>query len=393
MKNSLIHKLKSKIEVEIQGKNINRFILRINNNKINIYNLKKINDEKYIIIIDYNDFEKLHKINTIYKIKILNYLGIKNTKVQFIKNIHMIFMLFLCIIFVFLLSNIIFNVEIISNDTNFKTKLYSTLRYYDIKPFSYKKDYKYLYSVKEKILKDYRSDIEWIEIERKGTKYIVRYEPRVVSEKKDINKFRHVIAKKNAIIKNIYSSNGQIVKEKNNYVKKGDIIISGYIYSNDKIKSTISADGKVYGEVWYETKVIYPFNYYEQIKTGKVKKVYSVKLLNNEYELFNFSPFNDKIEVNKIIVRNSALPFSFLKKYQEEIKIKTGMNTKEEIEVKAIKLAYEKMNKSLHDDEYIIGHKVLESKIIDKGIEMKIFFSVCENISDYLYIEELKEVD
>jgi len=393
VKNYLIYKLKSKIEVELLGKCLERFIIKINKNKINIYSIKKINKEKYIIVINYNDFEKLLKINTIYEIKIIKYLGIKNNNIKFVKNIHMIVSFIICIITLFIFSNIIFKVEIITTDNDMKNKLNSTLKYYDIKPFSFRKKYKYLKNIKEKMLDKYSDSIEWIEIDRKGTKYIVKYEPRIIKNKKINSDYRHVTAKKNAIIKNIFSSKGQVIKEKNNYVKKGDIIISGYIYSGDKIKKTVSADGIVYGEVWYETKVIYPFNYYEEKKTGKTKTIYSIKLLNNEIELFNFSPFNDKIEIDKVIIRNNVLPFSIQKKYQEEIEITTGMNTKEEIEVKAIKLAYEKMNNSLNHGEYIIGHKVLETKIIDKGIEMKIFFSVCENISDYLNIEEMKEVE
>lgn len=393
MKNYLIYKLKSKIEVELLGKSLERFIIRINKNKINIYSIKKIHNDKYIIVIDYKDFDKLLKLNTIYEIKIIKYLGIKRNNILFFKNIHMIIFFIICIIVLFILSNMIFKVEIITTDNEMKNKLKSTLKYYDIKPYSFRKKYKYLKNVKNKILDEYSNSVEWIEIERKGTKYVIKYEPRIIKSKNINNGYRHVVAKKNAIIKNIFSSNGQIIKDKNNYVKKGDIIISGYIYSGDKIKSTVSADGIVYGEVWYETKVVYPFNYYEQKKTGKKKNIYSVKLINNEFELFNFSPFNDKIEISKVIIRNNILPFSILKKYQEEIEIVTGMNTKEEIEVKAIKLAYEKMNNSLNKGEYIIGHKVLESKIIDKGIELKIFFSVCENISDYLNIEEMKEVD
>ena len=47
----------------------------------------------------------------------------------------------------------------------------------------------------------------------------------------------------------------------------------------------------------------------------------------------------------------------------------------------------------LKDDEYIINHKVIDSKIIDKGIEMKLFFSVCENIGKEEIITDMKEVE
>ena len=51
---------------------------------------------------------------------------------------------------------------------------------------------------------------------------------------------------------------GEVVREINDYVKPGDIIISGEIKLYDQVKDVTSAKGKVYGEVWYQTKVTYP---------------------------------------------------------------------------------------------------------------------------------------
>ena len=90
------------------------------------------------------------------------------------------------------------------------------------------------------------------------------------------------------------------------------------------------------------------------------------------------------------ILRNKKIGFVFQK--QEEVIIKTGMNVVEEAKIKAVELAYDKMNTSLLDDEYIIDYKVLDSRIIDKGVELRIFFSVLENVGEYQSIPKLKEV-
>ena len=87
------------------------------------------------------------------------------------------------------------------------------------------------------------------------------------------------------------------------------------------------------------------------------------------------------------------LPIKLVKQFQEEVIITTDMNVVEEMKLKAISLAYDKMNENLKKGEYIISHRILDSKIVDKGIEMKVFFSVCENISDYVEIEKMKEVE
>lgn len=393
MKNSIINMMHSRIVIEVIGKNIENLIMKLYHHKINIYKLKKIDITKYEIIINYDDFDKLLKIKGNYEINVIRYLGIVNKKKQLLKYYHVLICLSIAIMIVFFLSHVIFKVEIITNNQELKEKLLNTLSTYGISPYHLKKDYDRLEEIKEKILTEYHDEIEWVEIEVIGTKYILRFEPKIIKEESSSTNFRHIVARKNAIIKKIDVNKGQVVKVKNDYVKKGDIIVSGYISLNDKIKDTVSSEGKVYGEVWYETKVKYPFNYYEANKTGKVKNIYSLKIFNHKIELFNFSPFNDKIVTETKIIKHPVLPISLIHELQEEVHVKTGMNVIEEVRMQAIKLAYDKMHDSLKEDEYIINYRIIDSKIIPSGIEMKIFFSVYEDITDYQQIEKYQELE
>ncbi len=391
MKNKFIDTMRSKVCIQIDGKSPERMILKAYKQKIDITNIKKISKERIQITIYYADFDKLLKLNTIYNIKIIKYLGLINKKKQILKYYHVLIAIILCIMIIYVLSRLIFSVEIITNDDDMKKRLSQTLNGFDISKYHFQKNYDYIKNVKKSILEKFHDEIEWIEIEKVGTKYVVRYEPRVVKQESSDRDFQHIVAKKNAVIRNIYASEGQIQKNKYAYVKKGDIIISGYIYLNDKLKSTVSAMGKVYGEVWYVTKVIYPFNYYEEKKTGRSKNVYALKIFDKSFEFFNFHPFNDKIIKETVLLKNNVVPISFVKQHQDEVIVTTGMNVVEELKLKAIELAYKKMKETLKKDEYIITHRVLDSKIIASGVEMKIFFSVCEDITDYVKIEEKKE--
>ena len=68
MKKTFLDKYKSSILIHISGHNINRFIQRINQNKINIYNIKYINENEVLIKIFKKDYQKLEEIKTIYNI-------------------------------------------------------------------------------------------------------------------------------------------------------------------------------------------------------------------------------------------------------------------------------------------------------------------------------------
>lgn len=395
MKNKSLEMVKSKIKISVKGKNVNRYLLRLSKNHIPLLFIKKISREESHVTIYFKDYEKAEKLNTIYDIHIIEYGGWEKEKKSLLKNKWIVIAIFLSLLLLFVLSKMIFEVEVVTNDKEMKSQLLEELKEYQIDKFHFQKSYQQLQFIKEQILENHHDDIEWLEIESIGTKYRIRYEPRIVKQEEEVTGYRHVIASKNAIIKKVESSTGQILKGQNDYVKKGDIIVSGYITLNDEIKETVSASATVYGEVWYEVEVFYPFGIYEQTKTGNVKEVYVLQFLNHRIELFNFHPFYDKIINNTILLEKQGFPVYFLKESQEEVVTNSAIYTVEEAKEKGVLFAISKMESQLEELEKIENYKVIKEEIEEDGVRLTIFFSVYENITDYIeiapYVEEGNE--
>lgn len=383
MKNKIIFRLKNKLKLKIEGKNINRFIIRLNNNNIEILNIKHIDKDKTIITVYYNDYKQIQKLKTIYNIEILDYKGLIKIKKKLNVNKYLIISIILGLILLKTLTQIIFKIEIIHNEQEIRELIKNELKIHGIKEKTFKKSYKQINKIKEDILNKYKDKIEWLEIENIGTKYIVRIEERKIEEAKQQNQNRNIIAKKDAIIKEIKSTKGQIIKEVNNYVKKGDIIISGNITSEETIKNQVSAEGKVYGETWYQINVTYPYVYNETKLTNNKKTVYTVKILNKNIELFNFKPFKNKQIEEKVIIKNNIIPFSLTKQIQTEQEYIEEILTEEEAITKALDKGKKTLEQQLKEDEYIINYKILNTKIKENELELNIFYSVYENITDY----------
>lgn len=392
MKNKIIYKLKSKIKLKITGKNPNRFIIRLNNNKINILKSKQINKEQIEIIIYEKDYELVEKIKTIYNIDKLEEYGLIKIKKEINKNKYIIISMILGYILLIFLCNIIYEIEIIHNDEETRNFIRQELKNYGIKEKTIKKNYKQIDEIKKEIINKNRDKIEWLEIERVGTKYIVRIETRIIKEPKKNIENRNIIAKKDATIKKIEAEQGQIIKEINNYVKKGDIIISGNIYVDDTIKNTVPAQGKVYGETWYEINISYPFIYNEIKQTNNKKKIIALKLLNKTIELTKNKYKNKKIE-EKTIIKNNIIPISIVIQNQTEQDVIEQILTKEEALEKAQQLGIEKIKSNLKENEYIIDHKILNTKIKENELELNMFFSVYEDITEYETIIEEENVE
>lgn len=382
MKNKIIYNLKSKIKLIITGKNINRFIIRLNNNNIDILNSNQINKEQIEIIIYEKDLEKVKKLKTIYNIEKKEEYGLIKIKKEINKNKYIIISMILGYALLIFLCNIIYEVDIIHNDEETRNFLKQELKNYGIKEKTLKKDYKKIEQIKKEIINKNRDKIEWLEIETIGTKYVVRVETRIIKEKEQQPLNRNIIAKKDAIIKKIEAEQGQIIKEINNYVKKGDIVISGNIYVENEIKNTVPAQGKIYGETWYEINISYPFIYNETKLTNNKKKVLTIKIINKTIELTKNKFKNKKIE-EKPIIKNNLIPISITIQNQTEQNVIEQILTKEEALEKAEQLGIEKIKSNLKENEYIINHKILNTNIKENELELNMFFSVYEDITDY----------
>ncbi|MDD2434962.1 MAG: sporulation protein YqfD [Bacilli bacterium] len=378
--------LTSKIEVNIKGKNIKRFITRIINQKIELLHIKHISSSEVNLKIYEKDYDKILKLKSIYAIKIINYYGLINIKRKL--HFHRLLLLALACGFmlVVILSNMIFKVEVIHNNPQIRTILLKELANHNIKAKSFIKNYDYIEKVKVDILNKYRQNIEWLEIENIGTKYIVRVEERKIIQPKEKSEPQHIIANKNAIIRRVISSSGVIVRNVENYVKPGDIIISGQITEQQKIR----AEGKVYGEVWYQTTVSFPLQYKEILYTNNKKELYAFQFL-NKYLTLDFNKYETKKINNQNILKHLYLPIGLVKQTQLETKEIEKIYTIEQAIDEAILIGRNKVEDKLKENEYIMDEKQLKVNVKDSKIEVDIFYVVYENITGYQPIIEVEE--
>lgn len=382
----MIEKLKSKISLNIKGKNINRFIQKITNKKIDILSLNYINKNEANILIYKKDYEKLLKVKTIYEILEIDSMGYIKIKKNIQLNKHLIICTVISFIILLTLTNTIFDIQVVHSNKEIRELIKKELSENGIKKYHFKKNFNQIAKIKEKILNKYPDQLEWLEIEQKGTKYVVRVEERIITKNNTDTTKRSIVAKKDAVIKKVISSKGNIEVETNAYVKKGDTIINGSIMLNEKEMGKVKAEGKAYGEVWYVIKTEYPFIYTEEKETGKRKRIYAIKILNKIIELTKNKYKTKKIEETPII-QNNILPIKLVKQNQRETKIKSQILTFDEALIKAKQHSIKKMTQKLKEDEYIIRSKYLKSKIKENVIEIEMFFSIYENITAYQEIK------
>ena len=383
MRNRYLEKYSSIIKVKIEGKNINNYLTKILKKKIQIIKLIPISHKEIHLIMKYKEYEKLKQIKTIlYKTTIITYMGNLKIKKNIHKNLILIIFTSLGLLLLLILSKCIFSIEVIHQDKDIRNLIIKELNKNNIKKYQFKKTYQQLEKIEDKILKNNKDKLEWIEIKEIGTKYIIRVEERKLAKKKTKKHYQNIISKKEAIITSIKAKSGEKIKFINDYVKKGDIIIAGYITLPDNTKKKEIAEGEVLGEVWYTVKLDYPFIYQESKLTGKSKSIYVINFLKKRISILDFHKYKTFSTKNKILLHHPILNINFTKEKQYETKILDEVYTEDIAKNKAIDYIKRKLLKDNNDIKDIKEIKILTSSSDENSIKLKLFIKTIESIGE-----------
>lgn len=371
----------SMYKIKIEGRDVKRFIKKLLSSNIYIEDIE-IYDKYAYIKVNKENYEKLKKIKTIYKIELIRLYGIARLFDIIRRYSVFIIALFIGYLYLIFLSNIIFKVEIVHSKKEIRNLINKELKYYEIEKYHFVKSYKEKEKIEEKILNDHKDTLEWLEIERIGTKYEIRVEERVIKNPSKEQEVRNIVAAKSGIITKIQASKGEIIKKIGDYVRKGDIIISGLIKKDENVKNKVSATGSVYAEVWYKTNIDMPYYYKEENETGNSKITMKFSFLKNDFYIFNFNKYKTYKEKKMLYLKNAFLPISFsISKEKETIK-KEFLYSPEEAVKEAKNLSDLKIKSRLNDEEHIISSKILSSKENENYVNVEVFYKIIENITD-----------
>lgn len=387
MKDKIFKIFSSSIKIKIIGRNINNFLKRIIRNNINIIKVIPISYKEMDLIIDYKDLDKIEKLKTIYNIKIIRYYGKLRILKRIKKNIFILSFLLIGLFLVYILSNLILSIEVIHSNNNIIKLVENELEENGIKKYHFALSYDEVEKVKKKILEDNKDSLEWLEIIKEGTKYIVRVEERIINNVPDNNNIYDIVASKGAVIKSIYAKSGEKIRDVNTYVKKGDIVISSKIILPNNEIITKSANGKIIGEVWYSARVEFPYVYNEIKYTGNKKKVLVFNFLNKRISIFDFNKYKTFDKNIQYIFNNNIIPISLTYEHEYETKVINDIYTYDTAREKAILIAKEKLLNKYSSIIDITDIKIINEEDMTSKIVIDLFITCDEDITLYKKVE------
>lgn len=381
MENRFLDRFNNMVVIRVKTKNMDRFLTNLYKLNIDIFNVNVDSFKEVIVEIYEKDISKIKKLSILNKIDIIDYKGKIRSKKKILFNKTLLFSLFFGLIILYFLSNIIFNIEVVHTSSEVRNFIIEELKENGINKLQIRKSFDGLSKIKNKILENNKDVLEWLEIERVGTKYVVKLEMRKINNIESNNKYQDIVSTHDAVIKKIIAKSGVKVKEVNEYVKKGDTVISGTIYLNEEIKEITKALGEIYGEVWYKISVEYPIIKEYEYETGNKKEVISINFFNNSFILFNKNLYKRSNIKRKYIFKNNILPISISKDTIYELESYSGIYVEGEALINAKDYARRKIEETLKNDEYIISEKVLKYSTNSNTIYIDMFYKIYKNIT------------
>ena len=365
----------SRIKLKITGKNIEYFLNLLFVKNINLDVLSK-DRNSMVIVVSTDDYNIIKTIKTTYKIKVLKVYGFLYIKYLLKTYSYFIISFFIFFLIIITISNLILNIDVISNNSSLKKSILEDLKVRGISKYRFKVDYYTKQKIINEILDEENDKIEWMEIEEYGTKYIIKVVERKKNNDRDNCVPSNIVAKRDAIVLDIQASSGEVLTAINKSVKKGDILISGNIFNKEEIVNTKCSIGKVFGEVWYQVYVDVPVHYYEENVTGKVERKIGFDLFNYSTKS-SFSTYK-RNDIN--IIYNKLLPVRlYYTEYLETIVANKTFNLKN-VDSYALELATRKINNRLGKDDKILLKKILKKDMKNSRIIVGVFFKVFEDI-------------
>ena len=378
--------MKQYMWVEVREPDYSRVLLKLFKARIEVYETKYCQDSLQLKILA-SDFGKLKKVGY-YRCRKVRFDGIFHLKELFRRQWLIVVGLFLFPILLFVFSHIIVDVQVIHSNKEIRELVEKALSDYGIERLTFRKDFREIEHIKKELLNRFPEQLEWLEIEVDGMRYIVRIEERIITHKEEKKERCHLVATKSAIVKQVTYSIGEAKVARDDYVVEGDILISGELMANEAVVSSVCATGKVLGEVWYTTHVSLPMNYEKKQETGK--KRWNFMISKGSYEQTILRPRLEHY-VNEKKRLFSIFGYEFYFVVQKEVVVTEETYLEEEALKESIRLADEKMQMRLQDGEQILDKKVLKKNVNNSTMDIEVFVSVLENISRQEEFQEQKE--
>ncbi|GAA0443094.1 sporulation protein YqfD [Lentibacillus halophilus] len=390
------------VTVRVEGLRPELFFQQCTNKGIAVWNITKKSDDVCTGNIKLQDVSGLRKLKrgTNYKLTFTKKRGIPFLTGKFFRKKELVLALSLSILLIFCLSNIIWDVRITNVPKDLEKKISEQLDEYGIRRGSWTFTLDSPSDVQQRLMNDI-PELLWIGVQQKGTTYVLEgVEKTIVEEEEEhVDGPRNLIATKKGVIEKMYVSKGQPKVRVNDYVSKGDVLVSGKLPLSDeeaaetdddeedkeKKHELTKAEGEVIAKTWYETDVTVPLKASTELLTGERKTKYHLKIGSFQLPIWGFGDSNYKNihrdnTVKDLYFFKWKLPLNLKETIISEKKQKAKERSVEEAVDIGIKQAKKELQLKLGPEAKIKSENILQQSTENGKVKLILYMVAEEDI-------------
>ena len=279
----IFHFLRGYVILSLIGHNKEEFLNSAVNLGINIFKTK-VSDEAIMVWMPAGDFLKVRRIKSRPKIRIINKRGLifvlKNTRKSFLVG------MIISILLIVLSSGFIWDISFEGVENCDVNQLYTAVKKAGLTKGMPKYKLKSGYEMKNIILNN-TEDICWVWVYVKGTRAVVSVRENIIPpDVFDPDTPCDIIASRSGIIKSIQTVKGRCIKEENQMVAPGDVIISGTYEFEKQPGYQVHAKGTVRAETQHIRWGLFKQNYCYKKYTGRKERKIVLNIFGRRIPLY-----------------------------------------------------------------------------------------------------------
>lgn len=374
----MLKKINEYIKFSAKGKNLYKFINGIHTARIYCFNQYCKSEVFYGEVYKKNLplIEQLAQKHGI-SLEIFEYdtlvSKLKKYKLRFGIVIGIMAFMFACFYF----SNTVMTIEVNGNSRVKESVILSVLNDMGVKKGTYLNDINY--SKCERELRIRIDKISWTAIRRTGNRIVVDVTeivdiPEMLKERTPCN----IISDKNAQITNVSVLDGQLMRIVGDYVRSGDILVSGIIQDSNghiTMHHSMADITGIYEEKVCFTQLISDISYES---TGNKREEHYLNLFNLKIPLFlgrnKYELYSSDENTKNLILFGKKLPISFTEKRISENKYCQKVYDKEETDSMIMRKIF------FYEKNFLQDKKILDRKIEKSENETEVTYNVTYSI-------------
>lgn len=220
--------------------------------------------------------------------------------------------------------------------------------------------------------------ISGAEVTRNGAKLFINILESQPGTDIEDTRIADIVATEDGVITSVVTVSGTPLVKAGDAVRKGDVLIAGYIVDAEENKVPVRAAGEVYAKIWRESRTVYADTVIRKTRTGKSKTYTVMEIFGLKYE--PVSPFNyyekditEKLYTNIFPFKTRSITFYEITDVETEFDFESEKDN-------LISIKKAELEQTLPEKAEILDSWFL-IKRLDKMTELSIYYELRTNIA------------